>query len=41
VMRVLLSLVPEGDLKSTDIHKGMVDKTYACSMDLHIVKMRI
>nr|GEX95646.1 hypothetical protein [Tanacetum cinerariifolium] len=26
---------------STNIHEGKVDKTYACSMDPHIVKMKI
>nr|GFB77491.1 hypothetical protein [Tanacetum cinerariifolium] len=39
VMRVLLSLVPEGDPSSIGIREGMVDKTYACSMDPHFAKM--
>nr|GEV47006.1 integrase, catalytic region, zinc finger, CCHC-type, peptidase aspartic, catalytic [Tanacetum cinerariifolium] len=41
VVRVLLSLVPEGDPYSIEILEGMVDKTYACSMDPHFTKMMI
>nr|GEZ97724.1 retrovirus-related Pol polyprotein from transposon TNT 1-94 [Tanacetum cinerariifolium] len=41
VMRVLLSLVLEGDPKFINISNGKVDKTYAYSMDPHTLKMMI